>query len=668
MSSISKKDRPLTVSAIATTAPTHHAARFEQTWRYAAIIILASLFVAAPAFNGTWLWDDDQEITANGALRTLGGLWAIWSGNAGADYLPLKSTMLWLQYHLWEQNNTGYHLVTVLFHTINALLVWKLFHKLGLKAAWLGGLLFAVHPVLVESVAWVSEQKNTLSLALLLPSMLWWLDFDEQRRAHRPEAALWSCLWSLLFFTGSLLCKSSGIMLPLAFLLYAWYRYSNFALKDLLCFAALGAGAAAFLGLTLIAEREYFEQPIGATPAALLLGGAVVCPLLALAWRRCKRADSDAGIAYAALASIPFLMVVVIISVITIHFQFKNAIGSEWIPVGDYLSRTACAGMLVWFYLYCTIFPFDLCPIYPKWNVDPPDWYLFLLWPLLAALLVWLWTKRHTWGRHVLLGLGFFLIFLVPVLGFVTMSYMRITWAADHFLYIPAIGLIALAVAVVEKLYTATPPQYKQATLAGLIVLGCVLTGYAHRYSGIFANEAAMWTYTLSKNENAWQAHSRYGKVLLDSGNIDAAWVHIFHSNRLRPDLAETNNNMGVLLMQKNRPQEAVPYMQKAASIMPEAIPFRLNLANLLANTGHARESLPHYEYCLSRDPRNPVFHTNYGFALYLDGQRDRAIAEFRTALQIDPNFANAKKNLDMALNNAKPPTTPTQTQPSAGN
>ncbi|MDR2462631.1 MAG: hypothetical protein LBD30_02495, partial [Verrucomicrobiales bacterium] len=127
MSSISKQNPSITANAEAQHNPAVGVAKFERKWLYAAMIILAGLFVAAPAFHGTWLWDDDQEITANGALRTWDGLSAIWHGEAGADFLPLKSTILWIEYHLWEQNNTGYHLATVLFHIINSLLVWKLF-------------------------------------------------------------------------------------------------------------------------------------------------------------------------------------------------------------------------------------------------------------------------------------------------------------------------------------------------------------------------------------------------------------------------------------------------------------------------------------------------------------------------------------------------------------
>jgi Tfp pilus assembly protein PilF len=664
MSSVSKKNQQLDVNH------EEHLlgiARWERKLLYAGIILLAGLFVAAPAFHGTWLWDDDQEITANPALvqmKSAGdSLWAIWHGDVGADYLPVKSTILWLEYQFWGINNTGYHLATTFFHLINALLIWLLFRKLGLRAAWVGGLLFAIHPILVESVAWVSEQKNTLSLAFLLPSMIFYLRFDERLRDNKPDSALWNYMAALLFFTASLLSKSSGVMMPFTLLLFAWWKYSDMSWKDLLCFAALGCGLAMVLGVAIYIWREdsdallKLSQSLWKEDSDMLLKlllSLISGVLLGYGWWLLKERHWR-DVLHSVYAAAPFFIIAIVISLVTIHFQFDKAIGSEGIPKPE--STTLNAGVLIFFYTWKSLIPFDLCPIYPQWQFNRHDnWYLFGFWPLLAGLLLWFWYNRHTWGKHVLFGYGFFLIYLVPVLGFVTMSYMRITWAADHFLYIPVIGLIALAVALLDKLYPLIPPVYKKGTLIAIILTLAVTTGYSHFYSGIFANEAAMWTYTLSKNENAWQAHSRYGKVLLDSGNIDAAFYHIFHSNRLRPDLAETNNNMGVLLMQKNRPLESIPYMEKAANIMPAAIPFRVNLANLLANTGHADQALPHYQYLLQRDPNNPMFHTNYGFALYVLGQRDRAIAEYRTALNIDPNFQSAKKNLDMALNNEKPP------------
>jgi Tfp pilus assembly protein PilF len=660
MPSIPKKNQPIDANPEAAHELAVSVAKFERVWLYAAIILLAGLFVAAPAFHGTWLWDDDQEITANPALvamKTAGdSLYAIWHGDVGADYLPVKSTVLWLEYQIWGVDNTGYHLATTFFHLINSLLIWVLFRKLGLRCAWLGGLIFAIHPILVESVAWVSEQKNTLSLALLLPSMIFYLRFDERLKAGRGEAAMWNYLAALIFFVLSLLSKSSGVMMPFTILLFAWWKYANMSWRDLLCFATLGCVLSFFGGIAIYIWKEDFNTMV------MMMAAVIPGILLGWAWWQLKEKHwrDTLNAVYAAL---PFFLITIVICLVTVHFQFDKAIGAEGIPVPK--SPTLNAGVLIFFYTWKTIFPFDLCPIYPKWEFDPmDDMYLFALWPVLLGILYWFWLKRNTWGKHVLFGYGFFLIYLVPVLGFVTMSYMRITWAADHFLYISAIGIIALFVALIDKLYSAVPLHYKKAALTTIIAILAVTTGYAHFYSGIFLNEAAMWTFTLSKNENAWQAHSRYGKVLLDSGNIDAAFYHIYHSNRLRPDLAETNNNMGVLLMQKGRPLEAIPYMQKAATIMPDAIPFRVNLANLLANTGHPREALPHYEYVLGRDGNNPILHTNYGFALYQDGQRDRAIAEFRTALNIDPNQANAKKFLELALNNQ--PLVPPQQQQQA--
>src|SRR5882757_4089463 len=153
------------------------------------LIVLTGLFIYAPSFHGGWLWDDDQEITANAVLRDDSGLIKIWQGESGADYFPLKSSFQWILFRVLpapdergQIDSTGYHVVNVILHLICALLVWKVLDRLGLRGAWLGGRLFAIHPIMVESVAWVSELKNTLSLPFLLLSMLAYINFDEREK------------------------------------------------------------------------------------------------------------------------------------------------------------------------------------------------------------------------------------------------------------------------------------------------------------------------------------------------------------------------------------------------------------------------------------------------------------------------------------------------------
>ena len=191
----------------------------------AAIILLAGLFIYAPVFSGGWLMDDDYELTDNPALRSVAGLAKIWRGEVGADYLPLKTSVQWVLWQIFGNHPTPFHLASIALHLLSAVLLWRLLERLGMRHGWLGGLLFAVHPIEVESVAWVSELKNTLSLAILLPAMLAWVSFDEQRRGR-------DYAWALALFLAALLCKSSVIMLPVVILLYAWWKRGRIGQGD----------------------------------------------------------------------------------------------------------------------------------------------------------------------------------------------------------------------------------------------------------------------------------------------------------------------------------------------------------------------------------------------------------------------------------------------------
>lgn len=566
------------------------------------LIVLAGLFVYAPSFHGDWLWDDDQEITANAVLPDPNGLSRIWKGETGADYFPLKATVQWVFFQFFKTDRTAWHLLNVSLHLLNALLFWKVLSRLGLRQAWLGGLIFAVHPILAESVGWVSELKNTLSLPFLLLAMVTWINFDERGRA-------WDYVLTLLLYAAAILCKTSVVMFPFVLLLYSWWRSVQ---PD----RATAEGAPGWLD-----------------GMAKLLHGILPLPI----WR---------GI----VASIPFFLISLGMGLLTIYFQHQRAIGSETIPVGGMLSRTATAGISMWFYLYKTILPVGLLPIYPRWEVDPPPLWMFLSWPAMAALLFWLWTKRKTWGSHALLGLGFFLINLFPILGFIKMSYMRITWAADHFLYLPALGLFGLAAAAAGTLYGRS----SRANQSLWLVLGTgiflTLTVMGHRHAGVFANEYEMWTYTLKYNPNAWQAHSRLGKVMLERGDNDKAFYHISESVRLRPDLAETHNNYGAMLEKKGDVEGAVEQLRIAARLAPDIGIYKVNLGSLLVRLGKYQEGREVYADLIKMDPGNPTFLCNLGVAQYFLGENDAAIESFQQALKINPNLKDARENLNQAM------------------
>jgi len=182
-----------------------------------ALILLLGTWCFLPARMGEWLFDDVNAILNNPVMHRASGLWTIWFAPPGPDYFPLKDSVQWMQWHLFGTATLGYHLTNIALHLTSALLIWRLLFMLGVRLAWLGGLFFAIHPVTVESVAWICELKNTLSLPLLLVAMLAYIRHD--RDGDRVFYFI-----AVIAFLASLLCKTSGVMFPFVILLYAWWR------------------------------------------------------------------------------------------------------------------------------------------------------------------------------------------------------------------------------------------------------------------------------------------------------------------------------------------------------------------------------------------------------------------------------------------------------------
>jgi hypothetical protein len=196
-------------------------------------------------------------------------------------------------------------------------------------------------------------------------------------------------------------------------------------------------------------------------PSASVVAMPVVL-LLYIWWKRGKVTVRDL------VRAVPFFLISIVLGLVTIYYQHGRAIGQETIIVPPYfanglpsikgiLSRLAVAGMSTLFYLSMIFWPLNLLPIYTRWEIDPPKVWQLLPIPVILGAAWWLWQNRTTWGRNVIFGLGFFVLMVAPVLGFITISYMRITWAADHFIYLPMIGLIALIAAAVAAWYDRLP-------------------------------------------------------------------------------------------------------------------------------------------------------------------------------------------------------------------
>jgi protein O-mannosyl-transferase len=563
------------------------AGRWRDFLLHAAIIALACLWVYSPSYHGDWLWDDDQLITANPVVQSgsLTGLSKLWFNPDGADFFPLSYTALWAQWPFFKNQPTGYHVTTIVLHLIGSLLLWALLDRMRIPGAWLSSLIFAIHPVAVESVAWVSETKNTLSLPLFLLACLCWVVQDDEHEGPRRTRFY---LLSIVFFLLAMLAKTSMVGLPVLLLLHAWWKRGTVTVQDL-------------------------------------------------------------------IRTSPFFLISLVLGLITIQYQHGRAIGAEKILVGGVASRIATAGMAILFYLKQIVWPVSLLPIYPRWEVDPPKVWQFLAWPVIAAAAAWLWANRGTadrpgWGRHALFGLGFFLLMVLPVLGFVTISYMRITWVADHFIYLPMIGVIALIGAAATRWYDRSTASAQPLILAGGAILLATCGLLAFRYANAWASEDALWTHTLKTNHNAWQAHNRLGAKKFSRGDIEGGFYHFTQSTRLRPDLGETHNNLGSALSAKGRLDEAIKEFAVACQLTPHVPAMRVNLANALFQAGRFVEASDAFLFLLEKEPNNAALLNNYAVTLYRQGNKDEAIRQFRKALEINPTLKDAREGLAVAL------------------
>ena len=358
-------------------------------WRWAAALAVLAAVVCIPSLGGGYILDDDVNITDNVTLRSWDGLPRIWTEfGSTQQYYPVTYSTWWLEYRLWQLAPMGYHAVTAAAHVLAVVLVWRLLVVLRVPGAWLAAAIFAVHPVCVESVAWVTELKNTLSLALATASTLCYLRFDPPEafgesgdaeggvRDGRYYAA------ALVLFVAAILAKSQVVVLPGVLVVIYWWKRGRVTWRELLPLAPM-----VVIGLLMSAATVWMENHVNDTAVAEL----AISPL----------------------------------------------------------ERLLIAGRALWFYPAKLLWPYPLLLTYPRWTIDTGQWWQYF-YPVAAIFVVWaLWSARGTIGRGPLAAVLIFIGLLLPVLGFANIAFMQFSFVADHFQYHAAVALIALVVAVV---------------------------------------------------------------------------------------------------------------------------------------------------------------------------------------------------------------------------
>src|SRR5256885_5612100 len=190
-------------------------------WLGVATLCALTIFVYRPAWQGGFIWDDDQYVTHNYLLIAPDGLRRIWFSLASpSQYFPLAYTILRIERSLWGLDPTGYHFVNIFFHVANALLVWWVLARLKVPGAWFAAAIFAVHPIQVESVAWISEVKNVLMAFFFLLTLSAWIEYVDPRQGRRRLFYL----VALVCYSLALFAKSTACTLPAALLLVLWLK------------------------------------------------------------------------------------------------------------------------------------------------------------------------------------------------------------------------------------------------------------------------------------------------------------------------------------------------------------------------------------------------------------------------------------------------------------
>jgi tetratricopeptide (TPR) repeat protein len=593
------------------------------------------MFVYIPAMQSRWIWDDNLLITQYPPMQHKDGLRIFWISSlvckqapwleehtpwlvkwfpwikedAGLadmvpDYYPITWSTLWLEWKWWGDNPPPYHVANCLMHALAAVLVWGVLKKLSIPGAFLAGLIFAVHPVNVCSVAWVSERKNTLSIIFFLLTFLFYFNFQNTRRWK------WYVL-SLAMFLAALLSKASVVMLPLVLLLAGWWRRAE----------------------GQISSRDRLDRLIDPRAA-----GGFLRPVLADLVR-----------------TAPFFLLAGLASWLAVVLQINHVIrGEEIYKAGEGTPgwRLALAGAAPWFYLYKDLVPTELLMIYRRWDIHAGSlmWYLPGM-ALVASAAVLLCLHRRAWARHLIFGLGYFLVMLFPVLGFFNMYFFVHSLVADHWQYLAILGVIALIAGGGTWFFQRQKPAARWVGVFIAVVVVCVLGVLTWNQTLVYHDQIALWEYNLPRFEGAWMGQYNLGTTLAESvmnepneakrkAVLEQALVHLRRAVELRPVDGAAQNNAGLVLLNLGRQDEAILYLHQAIEVAknhnhPQAA---LNLGLAYRQKGNFPEAIKWLEESNRMNPQpGPDFYVAYADTLLMAGRSEEALAKLTQAIQLRP-------------------------------
>lgn len=583
--------------------------------RRTAILAAVALAVAAaataaywPALTGGFVWDDSGHVT-RAALRSLGGLRAIWlEPGATQQYYPVLHSLFWLQYRLWGGAPLGYHVCNLALHLAGCLLLYRLLRRLEVAGAVLAAAVFALHPVCVESVAWISEQKNTLSTVFYLAAWLAYLHSDDARRPG------WYALATASFLL-ALLSKSVTASLPAAILVVLWWkgRLSWRSAAPLAPWFCLSAAAAV---MTPWVERKFVgaygaafdlslaERVLVAGRAAWFYLGKVLWPAdLVFIYPR-WRVDGAAPWQYAFPASAAL------------------ALAALWLL--RWRSRGPLAAALLF---VGTLFPaLGFINVYPFVFSYVADHFQYLAAAgMISALCA---------GATLLAG--------------------RLAGGARGAALAAALCALAILAGLtrqqcanyhdMETFYRSILAQNPESWLAH-DNLGVVLV-----QRGQFHEAMEHYKEAIRLKPDYPEAYNNYGNVLSRQGRWSEAAEQYAGALRARPSFAAAEYNWGNAMNDAGAYREAERHFRNALRMQPDYPEAHYALANALANSGRLAEAIVEYEQALKLRPDYPEAHANLGLAFAGQERWQEAVAQATEAIRLRPGYAEAHAYLGYAL------------------
>jgi tetratricopeptide (TPR) repeat protein len=576
--------------------------------------LIALVFVAyARVFNAGFIWDDESHLTQNPCIVGPLGLKDIWTSTR-AVYYPLVLTSFWTLHKFVGLNPSPYHIFNVLLHAASAVLLWRILRQLEVRGAWLGAALWALHPVMVQSVAWVTELKNTQSCLFYLLSIFWFLKVDAEETGDRTR--WWRFSWALLFFVMAIASKPSTVMLPGVLALCVWWRRGQIQSRNLMTLTPFVL-ISALASVWTIWEQKFHAGASGPEwaqtwPERLIIAGRAIWFYLGkLIWPH------------------PLIFI----------YPRWELNSSQFTPYFSLL--LALAGLV------------GLWLVRGKWTRPisfAAAYFVISLFPVLGFFSVYFFrysfVSDHfqylaSMGPLALAGAG------------ITEGIAATGWKS--FLRPAVCGLLLLVLGVLtwrqSAIYHDTVTLYT-ATLGKNP--GCWMAHYnlaiALRAKGETDPAVAHYRQAVVLRPDYAEAHYNLARILVEKGEFEESIIHYEKALAVNPADAEAHNNLGSTLFQIGRVDEAIVHFQKALAIQPDYADASCNLANALLSKGDMDGALVYYLAGLALSPNHAEAQYNLASALLRKGRTDEAIAHYQKTLELQPGNADAHANLGSAL------------------